>query len=359
MRLTLLFALGRPFAPLYAGLMRLRAWLYRRGWLGQEKMIVPVVSVGNLTLGGTGKTPLVLYLARLLKELGYRPAILSRGYGRVKKAGKRTVADGGRPLVVADGRRLLLGPEVAGDEPVLLARALPGVPVLVDACRAVSGRYGVDRLGVDSLILDDGFQHLALARDLNLALFSARNLPVGARVFPGGPLREPWSALARADGVVITGVTPAFSSQVESFIRFLNRRFPQLPCFTGAYRPLCLLAGDGVAPLALEEGKGKSWFGFAGIAQPESFRQTLLQEGFRLNGFRAYADHHRYTAADYRALVQMAAQQGADALITTEKDLVKLAPLQGQLPLLALRVGLVMEERFECFVRARLKVVKK
>ncbi|MDF1614776.1 tetraacyldisaccharide 4'-kinase [Desulfurivibrio dismutans] len=350
--LDLLFVLGRPLAPLYAGLMRLRAWLYRRGWWRREKMRVPVISVGNLTLGGTGKTPLVLYLARLLKDVGGRPAVLSRGYGRPRRRG----GDRHQPLVVADGRQLLQGPEAAGDEPVLLARSLPGVPVLVGVRRAASGRYAVERLGADSLILDDGFQHLALDRDLDLALFSARNLPLRVRVFPGGPLREPWSALGRADAVVITGVTPESLPEVAAFQRFLKVRWPQLPCFTGEYRPVCLLVGGFDAAMALDQGKGQPLYGFAGIAQPQSFRQTLLRVGYRLNGFRAFADHHHYTAADYRGLVQAARQQSAAALITTEKDLVKLAPLTDDFPLLALRVSLFMEEAFDRFIRLRLSI---
>ncbi len=354
-RLRWLFALGLVFSPLYAGIMRLRARLYLSGWWRREKMAVPVISVGNLTLGGTGKTPLVLYITRLLQEMGCKPAILSRGYGRRRVPGN--VAGSGRhqPLVVADGQQLLQGPETAGDEPVLLARALPGVPVLVGSRRGKSGRYGVEHLGADCLVLDDGFQHLALDRDLDLALFSARDLPFNARVFPGGPLREPWSALTRADGVVITGVTPETQEAVAAFGRLLRSRFPETPCFVGEYRPVGLFDGSSGAAVELAAGKGRPFYGFAGIAQPESFRQTLEEEGFELAGFQAFADHHPYTAADYRDLVATARRHRVAGLITTEKDLVKLAPFLGDYPLLALRVALFLDKSFDRFVRDRLE----
>jgi tetraacyldisaccharide 4'-kinase len=397
--LQLFFAVGRIFSPFYALLMRLRAWLYQRGWLRREKMAVPVISVGNLTLGGTGKTPLVIYLCRLLQGLGCRPAVLSRGYGRRRRprpASKETTSlvaglaevgpgpfDPARlaPMVVSDYQNILLDSATAGDEPVLLAQSLPGVPVLVAPRRVLSGRYAVGEMGADCLVLDDGFQHLALERDLDLALFSARNLPFKvagsaagrqettapappsphaesfspARVFPGGPLREPWSALARADALVITGVDSANRNEVAAFRRFLAHKFPALPCFLGEYLPVCLLDAASRQTLALAEGRDRPWYGFAGIARPESFRQTLLGAGFKLTGFQAFADHYPYRAADYRALVEAAKQQRAEGLITTEKDLVKLTPLVDDLPLLALRIELVMDEAFAAFCRERLE----
>lgn len=357
-QLRCFFAIGRLFSPLYGTAMRLRAWLYRRGIRRREKMAVPVVSVGNLTMGGTGKTPLVLYLVRRLRELGYKPAILSRGYGRRRSRLGAGATALGQPLVVADGQKVLLEPAVAGDEPVLLARSLPGVPVLVGARRVESGRYGVEQLGADCLVLDDGFQHQALCRDLDLALFSARDLPFQARVFPGGPLREPWSALGRADGVVITGVNEENREAVAAFRRLLATDFPSLPSFVGEYLPVGLVVGATGASLALAKGRGKPLYAFAGIAQPESFRQTLQRQDFLLTAFKAFADHYSYGEADYRQLVAAARQRGAAALITTEKDLVKLRPWLDDFPLLALRVELLMEDDFDRFVRRRLAELK-
>ncbi|MFH7319041.1 tetraacyldisaccharide 4'-kinase [Desulfurivibrio sp. D14AmB] len=351
-RLRFLFLLGLPFSPLYDLAMRLRARLYHHGLLRRHKMAVPVISVGNLTMGGTGKTPLVIYIARLLEAMGLKPAILSRGYGRQSIRGEE-----GRVVVVADGSpggELLAGPERAGDEPVLLARSLPGVPVLVAKRRVLSSRHAVDQLGANSLLLDDGFQHLALARDLDLVLFSARDLPLGARVFPGGPLREPWSALERADALVITGVDDGNREQVGRFRHFLQELLPGTPSFIGEYLPVCLLDGHSGKGMALDKGRGKPWFGFAGIAQPGSFQETLQRANFLVTGFRSFADHHPYTAADMAELIAAARQRRAGGLITTEKDLVKLQPLAGDYPLLALRVALFMEESFDEFLRRRL-----
>ncbi len=236
-----LFAMGLVFSPLYALLMRLRAWLYRRNLLlRREQMAVPVISIGNLTMGGTGKTPLVIYVAGLLRGMGLHPAILSRGYGR-------RVAVSDRVLVVSSGaggeEGPLVGADQAGDEPVLLARLLPDIPVLVAARRVLSGRYAVESMAADCLLLDDGFQHLALARDLDLVLFSARDLPCGARVFPGGPLRESWSALERADALVITGVDDGNRQKVELFAVFSAGGCRPPPAFSeNIFRSACSMA---------------------------------------------------------------------------------------------------------------------
>lgn len=355
-------AVGVVFSPLYAGAMRLRAWLYGRNLLlRRRRPPVPVISVGNLTMGGTGKTPLVIYLAQLLKKMDFQPAVLSRGYGRQKAAAAAGLAADGRTLVLRGGPEPAVDAATAGDEPLLLAGSLPGVPVLVNCRRWQSARWAVNELAADSLLLDDGFQHLALARDLDLVLFSAAALPVKARVFPGGPLREPWSALARADAVVITGVADHNRSAVESFQHWLQRGFTDLPIFLGEYLPVGLVTRPGGKAVALSKARQRPLFGVAGIARPESFKETLQREGFLLTGFQGFADHHPYTAADYAQLLAAARQRHAAGLITTEKDLVKLAPLaaaagDADLPLLALRVALFMEKAFDDFVVQKLSV---
>ncbi|MHB8151111.1 MAG: tetraacyldisaccharide 4'-kinase, partial [Desulfobulbia bacterium] len=170
-----------------------------------QRLPVPVISIGNLTLGGTGKTPMVRYVTRLLLDRGVRPAIVSRGYG-----GKAA----GRINIVADRTKTLLPPEMAGDEPFMLAEVLPGVPVLTGSQRARVARHAVEAFGANLIVMDDGFQHLALRRDLDLVLFSARTLLGNGRVFPGGELREPLSALGRAHAFVITGVDASNRSVV-------------------------------------------------------------------------------------------------------------------------------------------------
>ncbi|MDZ7641213.1 MAG: tetraacyldisaccharide 4'-kinase [Desulfurivibrio sp.] len=363
------YRLGLLFSPFYSLLMRCRARLYRRGWgLRSWRPPVPVLSVGNLTMGGTGKTPLVIYLARLLQQNGYRPAVLSRGYGRQKReaGGAAPLGADGQTLVLAaePGRDHHFDPAMVGDEPLLLACSLPGVPVLVNSRRQQSARLAVDELACDSLLLDDGFQHLAVARDLDLVLFSAAALPVGARVFPGGPLREPWSALRRAAAVVITGTAAYNQGEVERFRHGLRRDFPELPVFLGEYLPVGLVDKPGGKAMPLDKARRRPLFGVAGLARPESLRESLGRENFLLTGFQAFADHHSYTLADYDALVAAARQRHAAGLITTEKDLVKLAPLAAarspagvapDFPLLALRVALFMEEAFDEFVAQRLR----
>lgn len=346
-KLRALFAVGWVFSPFYSLVMWLRALLYRHGvLLKSERLPVPVVSVGNLTLGGTGKTPLVLYVTRQLLAMGWkRPAIVSRGYGGTAK---------GAVNVVSDGSAITLSATEAGDEPLLLAESLPGVPVLVGPQRVVVGRAAVARFQADILVLDDGFQHLALARDLDLVLFSARTLIGNGRVFPGGPLREPFGALARAHGFVLTGVDREARREAEAFKRRLTELFPDKPVFMGEYLPSCLLHSQHTKTYAIDKARHMPLYGFAGIANPDSFRHTLEKERFLLTGFVGFPDHHQYSAADVEGLIAAARARRATALVTTEKDYVKLAPFFKEFPILALRVELFMEEEFDLFLASRI-----
>lgn len=341
--LGFLFLLGRPLCPLYAGAMALRAWLYRRGIFRSERLPVPVICIGNLTMGGTGKTPLVMAVTRMLEAMGRKPALVSRGYrGQAREAVN----------VVADGRAVLLDAAAAGDEPRLLAESLPGVPVITGRRRALAGRAAVERFGADAIVLDDGFQHLALCRDLDLVLFNAHAEMEKEKVFPGGNLREPFKALARAQAAVVTGVGPATSAKAERFRRFLRDRFPGLPVFTCGYRPVALREEPGGSPCGLGAVKGMPLCGFCGIATPESFRQTLAGLDCRLQGFRAFRDHHQYGRGDLEALVGWAKGQGGQGLITTEKDFVKIGPFcEGEFPVYVLRVELTLDQELILFLK--------
>ena len=341
----MLFALGRPLSPLYSLAMRLRARLYRRGLIASTRLAAPVISVGNLTMGGTGKTPLVMYVVRRLLELGRRPAIVSRGYGGRAR---------GAVNVVSDGREKKMNPAMAGDEPWLLAEALPGVPVVTGVRRAEVGRYVLNHTASDVIVLDDGFQHLALQRDLDLVLFNVRADLASARVFPGGELREPFSALQRAHALVITGVDRKSEDRAHALKRFLRERAPQAPVFFGEYLPVCLISGRGGATFPADRAKRLQLCGFCGIGTPGSFQDILRREGYRVADFRVFRDHYPYTAKDLAGLVQWAKERGAQALITTEKDFVKLEPILGEFPVLALKVEFFMEERFDLFLAERL-----
>ena len=348
-KLERLFFFGRPFSPLYGFLMTWRSSLYRQGILKQHELEVPVISIGNLVLGGTGKTPLVHYIARLLLRHSRKPAILSRGY----KGSAATEIN-----IVSNTTDILLEAAEAGDEPRLLAEKLPGIPVITGKKRYATGRFAIDSFGADALILDDGFQHLALKRNLDLVLFNARKCLGNGRVLPGGELREPVAALERADAFIISNSESTLDSNAKEFIRFLGSSYPEKPIFSGIYQPETMLirVHNGKYD-TIPQGQAVQMrlYGFCGIAGPESFKKTLETSGMKLAGFQAYADHHDYTAENMATLLDKARKLKADGLITTEKDLVKLRTMfPGEIPLLALPVQLRFDENFDRFLLSHL-----
>lgn len=342
----MLYTLGRPLSPLYGLLMALRASLYRIGLLPSTRMPVPVVSIGNLTMGGTGKTPLVQYVARLLQRQGRHPAVVSRGYGGTAS---------GRCNIVSAGEFPMLAAAVAGDEPRLLAETLAGVPVLTGRSRKFPARRAVE-MGADVLILDDGFQHLALKRDINLVLFHADTLAGNSRVFPGGDLREPVASLKRADAFIITGICERNRERADRFAVLLAMRFPGRPIFRAGYEPTSILAYENHTCSIREcaEIGTTALFAFAGIARPETFAQTLRDLGLNIVGFQALADHVTYGQEQLTVLYDQARSMGATACITTEKDMVKLHGFARPQPLYALRMEASLNEDFQDFLAERL-----
>ena len=344
-----LYFWGRPLSPLYSCLMANRSSLYRKGLFKQHKLEVPVISAGNLVLGGTGKTPLVHYIAKLLHQHKKKPAILSRGY-------KGTAT--GEINVVSDGTDILLDAAHAGDEPRLLAERLPYIPVITGKKRSVTGRFAIDSYGADCLILDDGFQHMSLKRDLDLVLFSAQKLLGNCRVLPGGDLREPLSALKRADAFVISGVDTPLNDNVREFIKFLNNLFPDKPVFTGSYLPDESINRNYSGKndtLSLLESRELPVYGFCGIAQPESFHDILKKSHMNLVGFQSFADHHAYSSDDIESLYNNGLSSGAQGLITTEKDLVKIRNLFPQnFPLLTFPIHLQMGRDFDQYLLGKI-----
>ena len=307
---------GSPITPLntllgllslpYRGAVALRNGLYDRGLFRQEKLPCPVISVGNLVVGGTGKTPMVILLAKLLRDKGHRPAVLSRGYGGRAKASVNTVSD---------GNRILMTWREAGDEPVLIARSLPGVPVLTGPRRRLTGRAAIGHLGADVLILDDAFQHRALHRDLDIVLIDAAH-PVGnGRLLPEGPLREPVKVLRRAHILVRTGGGRELEQPPPVFF--------ETPSFRGFHEPLGIVEGGRLTPTASL--KGQKVCAFAGIGRPEAFRRSLNELDSEIVSFRPFPDHHAYSRTDIDILRELAAETGAERIVTTEKDGVRLA----------------------------------
>ena len=316
----------------YRGLLDARDWLYARGVLKCRALGVPVVSVGNLTVGGTGKTPAVELAVRTLMELGHRPAVVSRGYGR----------RGHGIQIVADAASIRLDADEGGDEPFLLARRLPGVPVVVGGNRYEAGRHAVARFGVSALVLDDGFQHRTLAKDLEIVMARARAPWGSGRLLPGGPLREPLAALARAHLIVVTGARgPDDVGEVAADAR---RYAPGVPVLAARHVPTECWEAGAMRYLGPEALRGLKLFAFAGIGSPDGFRQTLEDTGAVETGFARFADHHWYTRAEVAALEQRAVAASAVGLVTTEKDwarLRRLPPPGVPLYVLAVRLALL------------------
>jgi tetraacyldisaccharide 4'-kinase len=341
--LELLFFLGRPFGPLYSAVMKSREKLYTSGIFRQQALPAPIISIGNLVLGGTGKTPTVQHLARLLLKHGYHPAIVSRGHGG--KAG-----DGVN--IVSDGEKIFLSALYAGDEPYMLAESLPGVPVLTGHRRTLPCRRAITQFCADVIILDDGFQHLAVKRDIDVVLFDATELAGNSRVFPGGPLREPTSSLRRCNAFLLTGKTPANQERTKKFSELLQQRFPDRPVFMAALDSYRLLGPDGTV---FDNSPSKGFFGFCGIANPSRFEKSLADLGMQLADFFALKDHVSYSQALVSNLCKKAVDCGAERLVTTEKDFVKIRDFDLQLPLYVLQIQQKVEQSFDLFVLNSLK----
>lgn len=293
-------------SELYARAARAR----RRSWdrPGRRRALDrPVVSVGNLRVGGTGKTPVVAYVAQLLLAAGERPAVLSRGYAR------RSPSDD--VVVVSDGTRVRADLDRSGDEPLMLARALPGVAVLVCADRHRAGQLAERTLGATVHVLDDGFQHLPLARDVDLVIVTREDLQ-DPRTMPSGRLRESLDTAAKADAMLVPDVTADEAAAVAT-----RRGAPRgFAIRISAGRPRRLDVESVSA--ALEP--GTPVLAVAGIARPERFFEAAARTGHPVTGTMVFRDHHRYSAPDVRTLVTAAVRSGAGAILTTEKDSMRL-----------------------------------
>ncbi len=341
-----LFFFGRPLGPLYGLAMMIREKMYEQGLFRQNSLPVPVISVGNLVLGGTGKTPTVRHLAKILLQQGYRPAIISRGYG-----GKSTQ----KVNVVSDGRSIFLTPEQAGDEPYMLAEAVPGVPVLTGTRRIHPCRRAVEEYNADVLILDDGFQHLAVGRDIDFVLFDATVLTGNKRIFPGGILREPLSALYRCDAFIITGSTIKNSGQAEHFGESLKTQFPGKPVFFASLTDSTLQCSDLEAAVPSPE---EPFFAFCGIANPGRFRESLNTMAIQQSGFLALPDHVRYNQAMMTDICRQAVASGARHLVTTHKDFVKIKNFDSPLLRYTVDTCLQTKDDFDHFVIKSLQKLK-
>lgn len=314
----------------YGALVRGRQWSYARGLCRTRRLPCLVVSIGNLTLGGTGKTPLAMWVARWYQQHGWRVAVLSRGYGARPGAPRRVVSAGAGPLVEW---------RAAGDEPYLLACALPGVPVCIGKNRYETGRYAYERFGAQVLVLDDGFQHYALHRDCDIVLIDASN-PFGhGSLVPRGILREPLQALRRAHAVVLTRVELA-GKGLPALCAQIRRWAGQQPIYHMRTVAESVQRWPTEEQQSLEALRHCRVVTFAGIGNPQAFVTTVRDLGAEVAACLVFHDHHPYSAEDWCRILEVARQHQAQYLLTTEKDAVRLDPAwQTSLPLLILRIG--------------------
>lgn len=336
----------------YGPAMELRSKLYQNGWLKTHRLPCPVISIGNITLGGTGKTPMTIYLANLLQSMGYNPAIICRGYG-----GKCEHAGG----VVTDGVSVFLGPEDAGDEPYLMASGLSGIPVVVGKDRCASGMKVWRSFCPDVIICDDAFQHLRLYRDLNLVLLDDDN-PVGnGKIFPRGPLRESLHQLERADAFVTTRTeTDKFEQNVfRKKIKITDK--PVFRCCHVADAVSFLGTGGLWEKCDPDEIRDKACTAFSGIARNEDFLRTLTGFGCRVKNFIFFPDHHDFSEKDLETVLRTAQKGRVEFIVTTEKDRVRL-PKKMSLPIkiysLGIRISFMGEDkiRFQNFIRQNVEL---
>lgn len=324
-------------AKLYELAVRLRVAAYETEYLKQKSLDATVISIGNLTLGGAGKTPLVAYIARYLKDEGHSVAILTRGYKRE-----------------SNGRRVLNAPKSDsaggksyrefGDEPVMLARSLSDIPIVVDKNRFEAGRWVESEYGAEVLVLDDGYQHLALARDLNILLIDATDPMGGFEMPPFGRLREPLYGIKRADAVIITRADRAFDQgQLQAIIKFYCGETVPLMYFYSTITKLRHLATDQVF-------EARDLYGWnvgvaCGIGNPQAFAEDILQIGINIVDEQFFADHYSFNQDDLDRITRAARDAGADAIFTTEKDAVRLEGLvPGDIPIYAAQLEIQSDD---------------
>jgi tetraacyldisaccharide 4'-kinase len=312
--------------------VRARLFLYGTGILEGSRLPCKVISVGNIILGGTGKTPTVEYIARLLKDEGKGVVILSRGYGgeMERKLG-----------LVSDGNRLLLSPAQAGDEPYMLAQRLKGIPIVVGRRRDLTGQYAIEHFHPDVIILDDGFQHLGVRRDVDILLVDSQIGFGNGSLFPRGPLREPLHQLDRADLFLMTKVEDLDTCrELEEMIKF-HKKDPII--FHSNYRPDYLTTLDRDERLPVEYIKGRRIVALSAIVNPGYFRHLLELVGAKIDEEITFPDHHVYSEKDIPPLQD--AMRRAECIVTTEKDAAKLmAVIKEDLPIMSLGISVNIME---------------
>ncbi|HQZ95456.1 MAG TPA: tetraacyldisaccharide 4'-kinase [Pyrinomonadaceae bacterium] len=317
---------------IYGRVADLRNRLYDRGILESFDLGARTISIGNITTGGTGKTPLVAYVANLLADGGEKVCILTRGYGR-KDPSKR--------VLVSDGNEILATPEESGDEPFELAKKLPGKAIIIaDADRVAAAEWAIRKFGVTTFVLDDGFQHRRAKRDVDIVCIDATE-PFGRRqMLPAGRLREPIENLRRSDVVVISRADLASIDNLRFEIADLN---PDIPIFTTMNRisRVLSLRSDLDGSVDVESRRALA---FCGLGNPENFYALLRRDGFAVTETRSFRDHHIYSQADVKVLEGLAKDCRAEIFLTTAKDAVKLSAVEFELPCYVVEIDIEIND---------------
>ena len=342
---------------LYKNLVSFRLWLYKVRIKREHNLGCLVVSIGNLTVGGTGKTPIVEKFAKALTAGGRRVAILSRGYKSVKPSLKDKIKSKmqGNPIsqepprVVSDGKEVFLDSETAGDEPYMLATNLDGVAIVVDKDRVKAGLHAIKEFDVDTLLLDDGLQYLRLRHRLDIVLIDKYSPFGNEKLLPRGTLREPPKNLKRASYIFITKCDGSSNEELIKRIRKYNRTAEIIEC---AHQPKYLENIETNERLPLEHLKGKDIGTISGIAVPESFEDGIKNLGAKIELTRRYTDHHRYRKREVQKFIDQCLNRDLDMIVTTEKDYVRFPEIQASedMPVYFLRVEIGIlnnEETFE------------
>jgi len=337
---TLIKGLLLGLSKVYGGAVQLRLKLFDCGIFRRKTLGCMVISVGNITVGGTGKTPIVEMLARALNEGGRRVIVLSRGYKSKDRGMKRFLRRnfGYAPKVVSDGETVFLDSLEAGDEPYMLAKNLTGVPVLVDRNRVKAGSYAIEKFEADTLLLDDGFQYLSLRRKLDLVLIDCTSPFGNGWLLPRGFLREPVKNLKRANYIFLTKTANQDLDSIKAEVRKFNH---EAEIIETVHNPLYFenIHTGGQHPL--EFIRGKKIHILSAIARPESFEEALRGLDAEVIGISRFIDHHRFTYDEVEQILNKARQDGAEMIIVTEKDAVRLPRVEPvAVPIYLLRVNI-------------------
>ena len=311
----------RVFSWLYELGVRTKLGLYHSGVFKQHRLPCCVISIGNITVGGTGKTPTAQRVAQLISKMGYRVVILNRGYR----------SHFGKDIgVVSDGKKIFMTAYEAGDEAFLMAKTLPGIPVIIGKERAVTGQYAVKHLGAEVIIMDDGYQHWQLYRDLDVVLVDTLNMFGNGSLLPRGTLREPLQNLSRAGLFLLTKCDQSSPISQDTLCDTLHKYNPQAPIIKSVHRPCNYVEiadwykGIQAQSIALADLQGQSVMVFSAIGNPSSFEQTLTDVGLNIEEAIRYPDHHDYGMVEMQYIMELAANKKVKALITTTKDAVKI-----------------------------------